>query len=62
MRGKLRDKRADVKQYPFRKEQERRSSKRLIRTPLLLDNQWEDEDYHLEDDEKSLVAAEELKK
>jgi len=62
MRGKLRDKRNDAKRYPLRREQmeRRRPGKREVRNTILLKQQWNEEDYLLEDN-KELVVADEMK-
>ena len=64
MRGKLRDKPTNARQYRLRRElmERRRPAKRENRAAILLNQQWEDEDYPLDEDKELLVVSQKRKK
>jgi hypothetical protein len=64
VRGKLRDKPTNAKQYRLRRElmERRRPAKRENRDAILLSQEWEEEDYLLDEDKKLLVVAQKQKR
>ena len=64
MRGKLRDKPTNARQYRLRRElmERRRPAKRENCAAILLNQQWEDEDYPLDEDKELLVVSQKRKK
>ena len=64
MRGKLRDKPTNARQYRLRRElmERRRPAKRQNRATNLLNQHWEDADDLLDEDKELLVATQNLKK
>ena len=63
VRGKLRDKPTNAKQYRMKREliERRRPAKRENRAALLLNQQWEDDDL-LDENKELLVVAQKRKK
>ena len=63
MRGKLRDKPTNAKQYRMRRElmERRRPAKRENRAAIVMSQEWE-EDYPLDEDKELLVVAQKRKK
>ena len=63
MRGKLRDKPTNAKQYRLRRElMERRPAKRQNRATNLLNQHWEDDDNLIDENKELLVATQNQKK
>ena len=64
MRGKLRDKPTNAKQYRMRRElmERRRPAKRENRAANLQSQQWEDVDDLLDENKELLVVAQKQKK
>ncbi len=64
MRGKLRDKPTNARQYRLRRElmEHRRPAKRENRTAIVLSQHWEEDDDLLDEDKELLVVAQNQKK
>lgn len=64
MRGKLRDKPTNAKQYRMKRElmERRRPAKRENRATNLLNQHWEEDDDLLDEDKELLVVAQKQKK
>ena len=64
MRGKLRDKPTNARQYRLRRElmERRRPAKRENRAALILSQQWDEDDGLLDEDKELLAIAQTQKK
>ena len=64
MRGKLRDKPTNARQYRMRRElmERRRPARRENRAANLLSKQWEEDDYPLDEDKELVAVTQKSKK
>ena len=64
VRGKLRDKPTNARQYRLRRElmERRRPAKRENRDTLILSQQWDEDDGLLDEDKELLVVAQKQKR